>query len=454
MRSLLLVCVATSVGAAQSGNSTLAAKVDSLCQPLIAAEIAVGFVVGVIDGETTLVRGYGRLAPGRDGAPDGDTIYEIGSISKVFTALLLADAVERGEVSLDDPVRRFLPESVTMPAVADQPVLLWHLATHSSGLPRMPPDFAPAEPRDPYADFDAAKLYASLAAIEVKRAPEAAYEYSNLAAGLLGHVLVLAARADSYEALLQQRICRPLGLESTRVVLDESLRARLAPPHDGDGGMNASWGFDALAGAGGIRSTVHDLLRFMRAQLDPAGTPLAAAIGRSQEKRSTAKGGPAMALGWHFAADGFTLWHNGQTGGYHGFVGLAPSKGKAVCLLTNSATGEVDAVAERVLQHVFGMPVEPPKFETPVAVDRDVLAQYAGDYRMAPAMTFTIEVRPAGLFAQLTGQPSLRVYPRSPTEFFYRAVKASITFERDADGKVTKLVLHQNGRDIPCARIE
>jgi hypothetical protein len=173
----------------------------------------------------------------------------------------------------------------------------------------------------------------------------------------------------------------------------------------------------------------------------------------SQQKHHDGAHGRAVGLGWHFARDGVTLWHNGETAGYHSYLAVVPSSRRAVCVLANAAGGAIDGLGERIVQQLHGQAAEPQKFELPVAVDRAELARLAGRYRMPPGLTLTIELRERGLFAQLTGQPALRLHPRSPTEFFYRAVEASITFDRDGDA-VRALVLHQNGRDIRCERAE
>ena len=427
-----------------------AEQVDRLCNPLVAADVAVGFVVGVIDGETEFVRGYGRLAQQSEERPGAQTIYEIGSVSKVFTGLLLADAVQRGLTALDDPVQKHLPEGVAMPAFEGKPVLLWHLSTHTSGLPRLP-DMKGFDPQDPYAHFTPERLFEALGDVRVRWEPGSKYEYSNLAVGLLGAVLVRVNKLGSYDELLRARILVPLQMKDSGVALDEAQQKRLAPPHDADGEPDHTWDLAALAGAGGIRSTVPDMLKFARAELTGPEV-LCKAIELSQQKRHDGANGIAVALGWHFAKDGETLWHNGQTGGYHGFLGVQPARRRAVCILANTARGEFDAIGDRILQHLAGVKVEPLPIETPVAVERAVLQRYVGKYRMSPKQVFDLTLRERGLFAQLTGQPACRLYSRSATEFFYRVVEASITFELEGDA-VTGLVLHQNGRDMRCSRL-
>jgi CubicO group peptidase (beta-lactamase class C family) len=395
------------------------------------------------------VRGYGAVA--RGGAiPDGDTMYEIGSISKVFTGLLLADAVQRGAVALDDPLQRHLPAGVVVPTWEDAPVRLWHLSTHTSGLPRLP-GMQGSSPADPYAHFDAERLGAALGKVRVRWAPGSKYEYSNLAVGSLGWALAHTQGQPTFAALLAERITGPLEMRDTMVELDDAHRSRLASPYDASGEPAHTWDLAALAGAGGIRSSVHDMLRFARVQLAPGDGPLANAVRLSQQKRHDGQNGIGLALGWHLSRDGATLQHNGQTGGYHAYLAVQPATQRAVCVLANTATGAIDGLGERILQHLHGKAVAPQSFEVPAAVDRALLQRCVGTFKMDLLRRFEITLGERGLFARLTGQPALRLFPRSASEFFYREVEASITFE--FDGEVAKaLVLHQNGADVRCER--
>lgn len=430
----------------------LGERVDAFCKPLIEAEVVVGLVIGVIDGDREVVRGYGELAPGSKTTPGPSNLYEIGSVSKVFTGLLLADAVERGLVALDDPVQKHLPDGVTLRPRGGHDILFWHLSTHTSGLARMPRDETP-NPNDPFAHYDTEGMHAAINDARARREPGSLYEYSNLGAGILGYVLMRVNGCESFDEVLRQRITGPLAMNDTAVVLDDRLRARFAPPHDSSQAGSHSWTLAMMAGAGGIRSTVPDMLKFARVQMTPDDSPLAAAIALSQKRRHEGRGGIAMALGWHIARDGESLWHNGQTGGYHAYLGIMRSTRRAVCILTNTATGLVDQVGERLIQALHGMKVEPVEFEHPVAVEREQLQRLVGRYRFVPGAEFEITLRDNGLYARLTGQPAARVYPRSPTEFFYRIVEASLTFEFDGD-RSKRLVLHQNGRDMPYKRID
>lgn len=447
---LLWSCLLSPWLCAQEPAAALTASLDTLCQPLLDADLAVGFVVGVLDGETALVRGYGRVARGKDAPPDGNTLYEIGSCSKVFTGLLLADAVQRGLVQLDDPVQKHLPDGIVMPTWEDQPVRLWHLSSHSSGLPRLP-DMRDADPQDPYAHFTSERLLAGLDGTKLRAAPGANYEYSNLGTGLLGEVLVRVAGAQSYDALLRERIAGPLQMVDTGVVLDAAREQRMAPPYSADGEPDHLWDLAALAGAGGIRSSLHDLLKFARLQLAPAESPLAAAVALTQQQHFAGKKGPAVGLGWHLEPALGACTHNGQTGGYHSYFTIVPAQQRAVVVLANCARGEFDRIGAGVLRHLRGDAPAPWR-NLPVAVPEAALQRLVGRYRLDDESTFVIERRDRRLFAQLTDQPALRVYPRSPTEFAYQGVEASLSFELDGEA-VKALVLHQNGKDMRCERM-
>ena len=179
---------------------------------------AVGIVAGIIDEKGRQVVAAGKISPDGTQAPDGDTVYEIGSVTKVFTSLILADMIEKGEVKPDDPVSKLLPATVKVPSRNGRQITLLDLSMQVSGLPRLPDNLKPADPGNPYADYDAAKLYDFLSRYTLTRDPGEKYEYSNLAVGLLGHALALKA-GISYEELLRRRIFAPLGMTSTSIAL-------------------------------------------------------------------------------------------------------------------------------------------------------------------------------------------------------------------------------------------
>ena len=407
-----------------------------------------GVFVGVVGPEGTRTASFGRLAADRAEAPDAATLFEIGSVTKVLTALLLVEMVEHGEVILDDPIASYLPDTLDV-AFGDR-VTLEHLATHTSGLPRLPTNLVFEDPTDPYAAYSAEDLYAFLEGHRLEREPGARYEYSNLGMGLLGHLLARRA-GTTYEALLRERVLDPLGLDDTAVTLSTEQQARLAPGHS-DGRRTANWTFDALGGAGALRSTGADMLRFVGAALGLVETPLADDLAALQEVRGPGgEDSVAVALGWHVRTtpNATVTAHGGGTGGYRSFVGFDPAARRGVVVLTNS-----DADLQDVAYHLLdpAVPLVPP-VET-ADVPADVLARYVGTYALAPDFVIVVTREGERLYAQATGQQAFRLYPSSETEFFLRPVEARVTFRVGEAGTVEGLTLHQNGRDMPAVKTE
>ena len=298
-------------------------------------------VVGIIDAKGPKYYTFGKTT--LDGQKvDEHTIYEIGSISKTFTAILLAQLVKEGKVKLDDPVQKYLPEEVKMPTWKDQAITLGHLSDHTSSLPRLPDNLSPSDQSNPYADYTVEQLYEFLSDYELPREIGSVYEYSNLAQGLLGHVLGLIA-GESYEDLVKKRIAKPLGMKATTIALSDKQKARLAPGHNG-AQVVSNWDLPTLAGAGAIRSSLHDMLNFMAANLGKKKNGLYAAMQLSHQARHDMAGTNRVGLGWHIGngAEGDFVWHNGGTGGYRTFSGFSPKTGRGVVVLTNSTQGADD----------------------------------------------------------------------------------------------------------------
>jgi serine-type D-Ala-D-Ala carboxypeptidase/endopeptidase len=405
-----------------------------------------GFVVGLLDGDGTR-----RVV--NVGAP-ADGVFEIGSITKVFTTAILADMAARGQVHLDDPVAQLLPATVKVPSRSGRRITLLDLATQSSGLPRLPTNFAPKDSTNPYADYGDQQLYDFLSGYELPRDPGATYEYSNLGMGLLGHALARKA-GMSYERLVTRRVLAPLGMKETAITLSPALRARLVPGHGDTGQVVANWDLATLAGAGALRSTVRDMLTFLAANLDSSRGPLGRPLHETHVSRHAA-GSPNMTIGlaWHILAPpggGSIVWHNGGTGGYRSFIGFDPVRRVGVVLLTNSVVG-ADDIGFHLLD--ASLPLRPPpKPRTEVAVDSTVLGRYVGEYELVPAFHIVVTQEGKALFIQATGQSRVPIFAESETGFFLKVVDAQISFVRDSTGAVTGLVLHQNGRDTPGRRL-
>src|SRR5688500_9631647 len=408
-----------------------------------AQQQSVDLVAGVIE-----PAGSRAVAYGKSGL-DGDTLFEIGSITKVFTALLLADLAQRGEAALADPVAKYLPDTVKVPERGGKKITLEHLATHTSGLPRLPGNFFPRDEANPYADYTVGKLYDFLSTTELMRDIGEKYEYSNLGAGLLGQALARRAGVN-YETLVRTRILEPLGMKSTSITLSKEMKARLTPGHDQNLKKVRNWDLPALAGAGALRSTASDMLKFAGAALGYTKTPLAKAFAATiAGRRPTGTPNLEIALGWHIGTAGGReiIWHNGGTGGYRSYLALDPRNRTGVVVLSNTSTmAGVNDIGLHLL-HPASPLMKPPR--KTVNVDAAILETYTGVYELAPDMNITITREGAQLFAQVTNQGKVEIYAETPRDFFYRVVDAQITFGEGGES----LVLHQNGVDTPAKRI-
>lgn len=462
-KTVLLVAMATLSSAAPARRQTLPSAMpsDSEIRQILVDRIdlqhqSVGIVVGVIDPEGRRIVAYGHLDKGDPRPLNGDTVFEIGSVTKVFTSLLLADMVERGEVALDDPVAKYLPSNVKMPERKGRSITLVDLATHTSGLPRLPANLKPADPSNPYADYSVEQLYQFLSSYRLTRDIGSQYEYSNLGGGLLGYVLALRA-GMSYEALVRSRICGPLGMKDTGITLTPEMKDRLAVGHDQALDPVANWDLPTLAGAGALRSTANDMLTFVAANLGDVKSRLAPAMAAMLDvRRPTGQPGLEVALGWHiYATNGKEIvWHNGGTGGYRSFIGFDPKARIGVVALSNTFTPTgVDDIGRHLLD--ASAPLAPPaKEHKEVAVDPKIFDGYVGMYQLTGNLIFTISRDGGHLFAELTGQPKYEIFPESERDYFYKVVDAQITFVTNSSGRADELILHQNGRDLHARRFE
>jgi serine-type D-Ala-D-Ala carboxypeptidase/endopeptidase len=344
--TLAVAALALASVADGSRNQEIAAALKTRVE----AKKSVGMVVATIDPDgSTSMAAYGSPGPGARPL-DADSVFEIGSITKVFTATLLADMVDRGEVTLDDPVAKFLPDTVRIPERNSRKITLLDLTTQSSGLPRMPDNLRPKDFANPYADYTAEQMFEFLGRYELPRDIGASYEYSNLGVGLLGQALTRKA-GKSYEALVKERILDPLKMDHTGVTLTPWMLDHLAKGHNAQSEPTANWDIPAFAGAGALRSTMNDMLRFARANLDPSGGRLQRVMQQTHEiRKSAGRDDMSIGMGWHIRRmnDRSVVWHNGGTGGYRTWIGFDKTKKIAAIVLTNSALPNDDLGFELV----------------------------------------------------------------------------------------------------------
>jgi CubicO group peptidase (beta-lactamase class C family) len=417
---------------------------------------SVGIVVGLVDEKSTRIISYDKVIKDGNQPVDGDSVFEIGSVTKVFTATLLADLVKRGKVRLDDPISKYLPKSVKTPTRNGKEITLLNLSTQTSGLPRLPSNMSPKDPQNPYADYSIAQMYDFLSGYTLTRDPGEKYEYSNLGVGLLGHILALRAGKD-YETLLRTRIFQPLKMESSAITLTPAMRAHLAKGHNAALLPVPNWDLPTLAGAGAIRSTVNDMLKFVAANLGLKKSPLLAAMQLAQQsRRETGIADLEIGLNWHILKKFNTVivWHNGGTGGYHSWIGFDQKQRKGVVILSNSSN-DIDDIGRHLIESKYPLAkIVPPKERKEIKVDAKVLEAYVGEYQLVPGFVIIVTREGDHLFIQATGQGKLELAAETETDFFLKAVDAQVTFVKDTNGQVTHLVLHQNNLNQTAKKIK
>ncbi len=406
-------------------------------------------VVGILDlnhSEEPAWFAYGNLAADTSTAPvrlpDQYTLYEIGSITKTFTSLLLAQELQQQRLQLTTPVQQLLDFPIGQ---QDKSAInLMQLATHSSGLPRLPSNFLPADPENPYLDYDRRLLAAYLASYQQQPRPDQAYSYSNFAYGLLGYALSQHHKT-SYQDLLETRIFKPLGMTASSLNANSASNPKKARPHGANQALVKDWDFDVMAGAGAIRSSGQDMMRYLKQQVAPANNDLGLAIKLSQQAlQNTGRGDEQIALGWHITQHQGQkiITHSGMTGGYSSYAAFMPDKKRAVYVVTNIARDVTD-IGNLAL--VAAARYDDPEQRASIALSAQDLSAYLGTYALNPQTRISLTSKDQNLFAQLTGQAAYPVYAETKDLFFYKVADAKLRFIRDQEGKVSALELLQNG---------
>ncbi len=406
----------------------------------LAGEGPGGVVAAWVDDAGTVYAQAGTRSK-QDARPlDADTPIAIGSVTKVFTALLLAETQLQGKARLDDPAARYLlPAGATLTGPLAS-ITLETLSTHQSGLPRLPFNLGPNPDGDPqpYARYDRAAMVVALREDGARALAARHVTYSNFGVGVLGEALA-GAWGTSYEEALQARVLEPLRLRHTRLLLEARPDPEVAPAHP-RGVERPNWTFQAMAPAGALRSTARDLARFVRACVGLDETPLRAAIDLTLKPRASApEQGGQIGLGWFLSGEEGkrVANHGGATAGATAFVLIDPAGRRGVVLLANQ-NRNLERLGFDLLD------VTPPRPERAKVADADT---FAGRYPLNPAFNLDITAREGALFVQATGQSALPLQRLEPDRFKVVGVPAEIAFERNGGGEVVALVIRQNGRD-------
>ena len=415
---------------------------------------SVGIVVGVIEDRGERIVSYGGLNQNDPRPLNGAAVFEIGSVTSVFTSLLLADMVQRGEVGLNDQLAKYLPPTVKLPSQGNRYITLADLATHTAGLPLLPPNFHPKNPANPYAGYSENDLYASLANYKLSGTVGTDYSFSNVGMGLLG-VALSRLMGMTYEALIKVRILDPLAMKSTGFSMTPSLGSPLVVGHNNQLQPVGYWDAAAMSGAVGLKSSAQDLLTFLEAALGYRTSPLAGSMAAMLNlRRPTRYAGLELALGWHILTTSKTqiIWHNGGTGGFRAFIGFSPRTKVGIVVLSNTESERgIDDIGLRLFSST------PPDLyflreHTEIKIDPRLFANYVGQYQLGDGMLLAITQNGDHLQAQL-GQQKFQLSAESNKDFFVKNIEGQLTFVTDRDGMAYMAVLHQAGTDLPAKRI-
>lgn len=401
----------------------------------------VGMVVGIVDEHGTRVISYGKLDNGDSTEVNADTLFEIGSITKTFTTLL-----QRGEMRLDDPVEKYLPPTVKVPSRDGRKISLLDLATHSSGLPR-----------DGLKEWTFTGLYEFLSHCRLRRNPGVKAEYSNIGMCLLGHAIELKA-GTNFEALVRQRICGPLDMDSTCIKPTPELRPRWAKSHGQEN--RVVWDMDAfysgLGGSGALRSSVNDMLKYAAAEIGLTNSSLTPLMERTHVVRFPRAfetfGRADLAMPWWiYHWDGADLiTHGGTTSGHKAFLGFDKKLKRGVVVLANRSDPLQQAV-EPLGMYLLHPPASQP---VPAKVTTNVLDSYEGLYVFPDAPEVVMSIRRDGdrLLTQLLNGVGGDWVALSDTVFFDPWFEARMTFTRKGRDGMAVLFSPKPGREMQTWR--
>lgn len=338
-------------------NNPLASETDSLVEKLIRPYIQQGHTAGlclaIIRNNKVHYYSYGEVIKGSNRLPDPkSTIFEIGSVTKTFTSLLLANEVSRKQMSLKDPINKYIPEFIPKQAYNNTAITLEQLANHTSGFPRLPANIfqGNVNPLDPYRHYNEDSVYRFLSTYKPTIIPGSQFSYSNFGAGLLGNILTRKSH-QTFEQLLTAKIFEPLKMHDTKIELSAKYSIRFAQGYNEKGEPTAPWNLAALQGSGAIRSTLSDMVRYTKAQLGKINTPLAKAIFLTHQVTFQSKEN-TMGLGWRIEKKKNDVYwhHSGGTGGFRSFVGFDKKRLLGVVILSNTAE-DVTTIGQSILRN-------------------------------------------------------------------------------------------------------
>jgi D-alanyl-D-alanine-carboxypeptidase/D-alanyl-D-alanine-endopeptidase len=451
--AVVLTAAAHSQTTQESGRISLPSDAEihqlltARVQALAGQQDGIGIVVGIVGPQGRRIISYGHIDQNDSRLVDGDTQFEIGSITKVFTALLLADMVRTHEIALDDPVAKYVPPDDKIPQPNGRPITLVDLATHTSGLPFMPAE-SPTPNGFDNPNHDTAQFYRFLAQYNPTRGT--GWDYSNLGYWLLSECLASRGGME-YESLLRTRVLVPLKLTSTTFTPSPKTKADLAVGHNAvlqpSQPFASAPAYGSMAAAGGLVSSVNDLLTFLSATMGYEDSPLTPAMAvMLNTRRPIGEPGEEQALGWRISGHGddALIFHDGATWGFASDMAWDPRIRVGIVVLSNQLE-DVSDIARHLLRPEFPLAKPVPMIRrTEIEVAPALLDSYVGQYQVAGEGTF--DVARTGEFLTIRfpddwGLPQLRLHPDAIADFFSTELLLRVRFQTSTDGRVTGLLL-------------
>ena len=388
----------------------------------------------VIDNGAT-ARAYVCADAKSDRPFDEDTAFEIGSVSKTMTAALLAELVGRGEIALDDPLAKLLPSGTIVPSFNGSQITIGNIVTHTSGLPSFP--WRITNLKNPYARLTEADLLGTLATTQLTRAPGSQWEYSNFAMMVLSYALAKRSGTD-FETLLRERLLSPLGMSDTYIA-KRPPNVHLAQGHLSNTMPTGPWDFAVdMAGVGGVRATLPDMVRYLEGQLGTRDSRITPALAQTQQQVASVAGHP-MGMNWDIlsTANGHTIiMHPGGTGGYSSFVAFDRGANRAVVLLSDTALTDLGGLRMLGL-HLLDRSLPPGAPRTVATADVKLIDALVGRYRYQNGLAVELRRRGDALTIQADGQPEFEMGYDSAGDFYALNFDALLRPKRKADGTYT-----------------
>ncbi len=417
--------------------------IQALLQEYVDDNESVGASVGLIDKGKINFFSYGKRSVDGNEAVSEDTVFEIGSITKVFTTLALMDMVAKGEVQLDDPIELYLP-GVKIPEKDGMKITLRHLATHNSGIPRMPDNFNPKNPSNPYEDYSTENLYEFLNKLILQKTPGEQFEYSNIGMGLLGHILCLKS-GKNYDQLISDAVSRQLGMKNTGIALTPKMEEQFAKGHH-LGQPVEHWDLtQSMAGAGALRSNVKDMTQFLAANMGLLNSPVTDLLRQCHNQQHEPAPTIGVGLGWilNRSNDATVIMHNGGTGGFRAYLGFSSKAQKGIVILTNSTSDWPDELGASFLDPEF----KKPSIDKALAKDQGYLNKFVGSYDAnvfvvpdQPKQTLQISIFGKQLASSLSCGEVGMLYPQSFGIFGIKGYPdGRVQFSFDEEGNISKV---------------